>query len=87
MLVQEFKKGESLSGWHVLVHTYGEYEEDMCEFKPFETNLDSKKQMENNEDSKMQMDTGSNRKMKPKEWSTITEKQWCNTGFKTNKRN
>ncbi len=58
----EIKKSESLSDWHTLVHTYGDYEGDVFEYKPYETNEDGNKWMK----------TGSNRKMNLKEWNTVS---------------
>jgi hypothetical protein len=60
----EIKKSESLSDWITLVHTYGDYEGDVFEYKACQTSEDDKKWMK----------TGSNRKMKLKEWNTVSEK-------------
>jgi len=46
------------------VQTYGDYEGDVFEYKPCETNENGKKWMK----------TGSNRKVKLKEWNTVGEK-------------
>jgi hypothetical protein len=55
----EIKKSESLSDWTTLVHTYGDYEGDVFEYKPYETTEDGKKWTK----------TGSNCKMKLREWN------------------
>ena len=60
----EIKKSESLSDWTTLVHTYGDYEGDVFEYKACQTS----------EDDKMWMKTGSNRKMKLREWNVVSEK-------------
>jgi hypothetical protein len=60
----EIKKSESLSDWNVLVHTYGDYEGDVFEYKSCETIEDGKKWMK----------TGSNRKMNLREWNVVSEK-------------
>ncbi len=60
----EITNSESLSDWNVLVHTYGDYEGDVFEYKPYKTSEDGKKWMK----------TGSNRKMKLREWNSVSEK-------------
>jgi hypothetical protein len=50
------------------VHTYGDYEGDVFEYKACQTSEDDKKWMK----------TDSNRKMNLKEWNTVSEKYWSN---------
>ena len=60
----DIKNSESFSDWNVLVTAYGDYEGDVFEYKPCETNENGKKWMK----------TCCNRRMKLKEWNTVSEK-------------